>query len=199
MRHANNAVIVGFALLGLSAWCLWRCEAAPTAGQGETMYHGTTPELQVTFSYPEQWPLHEEQGTMESYRAVRIMAPRNAEGTYTSHFSVRGALLTSQSGAAASVQERIAHYKQHLVADARVLAEATREVGGLQAMELVVAYTQPAIHRKGIKAVAVPLKEHKIVMASPSHVYEISYTADQREYDRYATVFDRLVDSFRLE
>ena len=197
--NTTKAMIAVLALLGLSAWGLWRCEAALTARHGETMYRGTAPELRVSFSYPEQWPLHEEHGKMEPYQAVRIMAPRNAEDTYTSHISVQGSPLKPQGGKFESAEERVDHYKQHLLPDAEIIAEAQREVGGLKATDLVASYTISAILHKGIKAAAVHIKERKIVMASPSYLYEVSYTADQREYDRYADVFDQLVKSFQVQ
>ena len=199
IMNRTKATVAGLALLGLGAWSLRQCEAAPTAGQGEKMYQGTAPELRVTFSYPEQWPLHEEHGTVESYQAVRIMAPRNSDDTYTSHISVYGAPLKLHGGKFDSAEERVDHYKHHLLSGAEVIAEVQREVGGLQATDLIVSYTIPAIHHKGIKAAAVHITERKIVIASPSYLYEVSYTVDQREYDRYADVFDQLVKSFQVQ
>lgn len=194
-----KATMALLALLGLGAWGLWRCEAAPTAMQGENMYQGTAPELRVTFSYPDQWPLHEEHGKVESYQAVRIMAPRNADDTYTSHISVYGAPLKSHGGKFDSAEERMDQYKRHLLPGAQVIAEGARQVGGLQATDLFVSYTIPAIHHKGIKAAPVPVKERKVVVAHPPYLYELSYTADALEYDRYADQFERLLESFQVE
>lgn len=136
---------------------------------------------------------------MEPYQAVRIMAPRNADDTYTSHISVQGSPLKPQGGTFNNTEEWVGHYKRHLLPDAEIIAEAQREVGGLKATDLVVSYTIPAIHHKGIKAAAVHIKERKIVMASPPHLYEVSYIADHREYDRYAGIFERLLESFQVQ
>lgn len=197
--HMTKATIAGLALLGLGAWGLWRCEAGPTALQGETMYHGTAPELRVTFGYPAQWPLHEEHGKMEPYQAVRIMAPRNTDDTYTSHLSVSGAPLKSHGGKFDSAEERIDQYKRHLLPDAQIIAETQGEVGGLKAIELIVSYTLPAVHHKGLKAAPVPVKERKVVIAHGPYLYELTYIADSREYDRYADTFERLLQSFQVQ
>lgn len=199
MMNTMKTTIAVLALLGLGAWGLWRCEAVVTAMQGENMYQGTAPELRVTFSYPDQWPLHEEHGKMESYQAVRIMAPRNADGTYTSHISVRGAPLKSHGGKFDSAEERVEQYKRNLLPDAQIIAEAQREVGGLKAAELIVSYTLPAIHHKGLKAAPVPVKERKVVIAHGPYLYELNYVADSREYDRYAGTFERLLESFQVQ
>ncbi len=197
MNTAKTAIAV-LTLLGLGAWGVWRCEAVATAMRGENMYQGTAPELRVTFSYPDQWPLHEEHGTVESYQAVRIMAPRNADDTYTSHISVYGAPLKSHGGKFDSAEERVEQYKR-LLADAQIIAETQREVGGLKATDLVVSYTIPAIHHKGLKAVPVPVKARKVVIAHGPYLYELNYVADSREYDRYADMFERLLESFQVQ
>ena len=186
-------------LLGMGAFGLWQCEAALTAGQGEAMYQGTEPELRVRFTYPDAWPLKEEQGTHEPYRAVRIMAPKDAKDAYTSHITVQGAPMKAQGGRFASAEEWADHYKGHLLAGAQILSQSQKQVGGLNATELVVSYTLPAIHHKGLKPVAVQIKERKLFIADPSHLYAVSYTADLEAYDRYAAAFDRLVESFTFQ
>ena len=171
MHQMRTTAIAGLALLGLGLWGAWRGEATVNAMQGENMYQGTAPELRVTFSYPDHWPLHEERGTVESYQAVRIMAPRNAGSTYTSHLSVSGAPLKSQGGTFENAEERLEQYKRNLPPDAKILAEAPRQVGELTATELLVSYTLPAIHHKGLKAVPVPIKERKVVIAHGRYLY----------------------------
>jgi hypothetical protein len=187
------------ALLGVGAGALWQCEAALTAMTGEKMYQGTGSELAVTFSYPQDWKLHQESGKTEPYQAIRIMGPRNSADTYTSHFSVYGFPLKASGGKYDSVDEMVDATKRLLPPDAQVLSEGKREIGRLPATDLTVSYTIPAIHHKGIKAAPVPVKQRKVVTGKPPYLYEISYTADAQEFDQYAEWFERLVNSFRVQ
>ena len=162
-------------------------------------YTGTEPALRVRFDYPAGWPFHEERGTVERYSQVRIVGPRNAENTYTPYFSVSGSPLKSSGGTYQDAAEAVAHYTQHVLPGSQIVSERPTTVAGMKATELIIASTMPAIHHKGIKAMAVPLMERTIFLEHGPYLYEMTCSADAREYDHHRTAFQHLLDTFQLQ
>ena len=199
MGAVKRFLIWSLILLCAGGWLLSGGREGFTGMGQEKTYTGTQPELHVTFQYPETWPLHEEQGKLERYQLVRIMGPRNAEGTYTARLSAQGRPRKSAGGQYDSAEELAGHYQQHLLPEAKILAEQRTTVAGVPAIDLTVEYTSPAIHHKGLRAVAVPVRERKIFFEKAAYLYELSYTADAGEYDRSAAAFDQLLQSFRVQ
>lgn len=161
-------------------------------------YRGNAPELSVTFRYPKGWRLQEEAGTMERYRQVRVLGPRNHDDTYTCYLSVRGAPVKSHGGKYATIHELIGSYRAYAFRDATVEAEAQPTVSGLKAREMTVSYVVPPQHKPRLKPIAIPVKTRILFLEKGPYLYEVSYSADAREYDQRAGAFDRLIKSFRF-
>ena len=66
-------------------------------------------------------------------------------------------------------------------------------------VSLTVTSTMPALHHQGIKAEAVPLKERIVFFQQGPYVYELTYSADARDYERYRPAFEHLLSSLRLK
>ena len=197
------AIIV---LTAAGGWFLAREERVSSEehGQFEQMgtykvYSGTESALQVTLEYPEPWALYEDKGKVEFYREVRIVGPRNGEDTYTPYISVRGSPMKVFGGRHENLDELVRQYRSHLIPGTEIVSEAQRSVAGLKADELTLTYTMPAIHHKGIRPIPVPLKERRIFIEKHPYLYELTYSADAREYDRYAEAFERVVKTLRFQ
>ena len=162
-------------------------------------YAGTEPALKLSFEYPAGWPFHEERGKVDIYSEVRFAGPRNADDTYTAIFSVRGSPLKAARGKYQDAAEAVAHTKQHLLQDSRIVSEQLTVVAGTKATELIVASTMPAIHHKGIKAMAVPLMGRTIFLERGPYLYELAFSADAREYDRSLQAFQHVLDTLQLQ
>ena len=93
----------------------------------------------------------------------------------------------------------VRHYRDHLIPGTEIVSEAERSVGGMKAAELTVSYTMPAIHHRGIKPMPVPLTERRIFIEKSPYLYELTYSADAREYDRYAEAFERVIKTLRFQ
>ena len=164
-----------------------------------TLYTGTRRALKVSLEYPGKWMLQEEQGKMEFYQGVRMLGPRNADDTYAAYVSVRGFPLRAFGGSYEDLHALVEHYKIHAPRDSRIVSESPRKVAGAAGRDLTFSFTIPPLHHKGIKALAIPVKERKVFVEHSPYLYELTYSADSREYDRYAEAFEHLLKTLRLK
>ena len=192
--------VVALLLLGAFGW--WAVAQRGILREGrermtrtgnEAEYRGTEPALSVTFHYPADWRLTEEQGRLEVYREVRIQGPRNAEDTYTGFLIVRSSPLKTSGGRFGSAEELLRHKRRYALPGTTVLVDGTRRVAGRTARELVVTYTIPRLNQPGLKPLPIPVKTRTLVLMKDPYLYELSFSADAREYDRDAGAFERLL------
>jgi len=162
-------------------------------------YVGVTPELPVSFRYPGAWRLQEEAGQVERYRQVRVLGPRNLEDSYSAYFAVYGAPVTARGGTHQDLEAFISNYTAHLQQGAQVLADTDSAVAGGRARDLTVSFTLPPWHHRDLKPVEVPVQQRVILFERDRTLYQLTYSADAREYDRHAAVFEKLLKSFRIQ
>ena len=205
MKKTSLSFLTVVVLISLGLWFLLRGSRNPVKGglsahaMGQyTVYTGSEPGLMVSLEYPEGWTLHEERGKIERYREARIHGPRNQDDTYTSYLVVRGSPVTSFGGRHGSLDELVAHYKAHLIRDTRIVSEHEAAVADTNATDLTVSYTLPPLLHKGIKPLAVPVKTRTVFVENSPYIYELIYSADAREYDRYAEAFEHVLKTFRF-
>ncbi len=172
-------------------------------GESMTMAHvrtyvGTEPGWRVRFQYPEGWVLREERGQVERYRQVRIMGPRNHEDSYTCYLSVLAAPLQDAGGRFPNTEAFVQNYTSHLAQGATVVSSQPISVDRTKATELIATYTMPPWHHQGVKAIAVPVKVRTVVLEQPPYLYQLTYSADAREYDAHAAAFEQLLTTFQL-
>jgi len=206
MKKSLLGVVAVIVLISLGWWFLLRSgRVAVKRGQAAEgmddykVFTGTKPRLMVTFEYPGPWALQEEQGRIEFYREARILGPRNHDDTYTAYFSVRGSPLKPFGGQHESVEDLVRHYRSHLSQGTQIVSEQQVTVAGHKASDLTISLTMPAMHHKGIKAMEVPLRTRTVLVEKTPYLYELTYSADAREYDRYAEAFERLIKTFRFQ
>ena len=179
----------------LSTAAVW-CFAAPSSASRK--YAGTA-DLPVTFHYAKGWRLREEQGTVETYRGVRLLGARNPDDTYTAYVVVRAfPLAASDGGHYSSAHLFVNHTLTHLPSGAVVESQGAREVAGLAAYEVLMSYTIPPLHYAGLHAIQIQVRTRTLVLERPPYLYEVAYSADAREYPRYASTFERLLASLQF-
>ncbi|MBI2174787.1 MAG: hypothetical protein HYU33_06285 [Candidatus Omnitrophica bacterium] len=161
-------------------------------------YTAEEPELHVDFRYPSEWKLTKERGRIESYRQIRIQGPRNAEDTYTCYLSVLSAPNRDNGGTDEDVASRVSRFTKHLYKDPHVLSENVTPIAGVQATDLVVTFTIPPLHQPGLKALAIPVKTRSCFFQKGPYLYELTLSADAREFDRYAAAFEELLQSWKF-
>ncbi len=161
-------------------------------------FQGIDPRLSVSFQYPQAWRLQEERGTIDPYSEVRLLGPRNPEDTYTAAIVVRASPLPNDGGKHPSASALERHYREHLLPGAVVEHENAVTVGGVHGKRVIVSYTIPPLHQRGLKPIPIPVKTQAIFLEKGSHVYEMSYSADAREFDQHAKVFGRVLKTFRF-
>lgn len=162
-------------------------------------YTGSDPAFMIAFHYPKGWKLQEERGTIDVYRQVRVLGPRNEEDTYTPYVSVRGSPLKSFGGKHHNVQELINSYKQHLFHDATIESERQRTVAGIRTTDLTASFIIPPQHKPKLKAIPIPVKTRLLFLEKDPYLYELIYSADAREYERHSEAFERLIKTFRFQ
>lgn len=140
----------------------------------------------------------EEQGTVERFRLVRVMGPRNREDTYRCFFSVTESPLKEEGGRFASLEECVRSFREHQLAGARFEEERRTEVGGLEAVDLTVTYVVPPPLQRGLKPLDIPVKTRTLLLQRDRSLYRIAYSADAREYDAHAGAFEKALASLRF-
>ena len=162
-------------------------------------YVGRDPALKVRFEYPRAWSVREEQGTIEVYRLVRLLGPRNQDDSYTTYVAIQGAPLKEAGGKFQNLAEAVASYTTHLMPGATLVSSTSTQVAGAPAQDLLVTYTMPPWHHRGLRAVEIPIKARAVFVELGPSLYQLSYSADAREYDRHADVFEQALRTFRVQ
>ena len=179
------------ALMAVVCGAVW---AAPST----LTYPGAEADLPVSFEYPSDWRLMEERGVTESYHAVRLLGPRNADDTYTAYFVVRAFPVQPPGSRYADQRALVSHILTHLPDGASVDPQATRPLDGASADEWTVEYTIPPLHHVGRKAVKIPVKTRTVVVQRGPLLYEIAYSADERNYEAHLPAFEGLLSSLQF-
>lgn len=163
-------------------------------------FAGTVPFMNLSFRYPGDWRLIEDKGSGEPYHQALILGARNEADTFSARILVRGTPLKRNNGRFDDVDQLKRHYAAHLYKDPKVLNDTTREVGGLTAEDLTVAYTVPPLLGKQIKhSVEFPVKERALFTQNAGYLYEFIYSVDAREYDKFHGEFEKLLKSVRFK
>ena len=162
-------------------------------GPEERQYQTKNPLLGLKIVYPAEWRLAEERGGREPYAELRVVGPRNQEDTYSASMVVRA------TAGDESLAARARTYQDLLPDDAVVESRAARRLQQVSAQEFVVSWVVPPLFRSGLKAQPIPVKTRTVLFRRGASLYELIYSADAREYDRYAGAFDRLLASLRFE
>lgn len=170
----------------------------PATQMRYAQYRGTDPALHVTFQYPEGWIVQEERGQVERYTQVRIMGPRNHDDSYSCYLAVQGLPLQALGGKFHTADEFVRNYTTHLIEGATLVSERKTTISDVSATDLVVSYTLPPWHHRDLKPVEVPVKTRTVILEKSPYLYQLTFSADAREYDLHANAFDRLLNSFRV-
>ena len=170
------------------------------AGESTTysMYTGNDATFPIRFEAPDGWKATEESGTVDSYRAIRLLGPRNAEDTYTSAITIRQSPVKAQGGKFASGEELMEHALAHQLSGSTTEARTVTTVAETPAIDVTVAYTVPPLRLPKLTPLPIPVKTRTLVLVKGSYVYEVIYTADAREYSRHASVFERVARSLQI-
>ena len=161
-------------------------------------YEGASPYLPVSFKYPVSWMLREDQGKIDHYSQAIILAPKKPGWPYTAAFVVRGSPLKSARGRFETPEELKQNFVSHLYKDPRVLKESTLRLKGTSSIDLTVSYTFLPIRHKGFNAQPVPVKNRILFAQNNGILYELSYSADEREFESHSAEFSRLLKSLRF-
>jgi hypothetical protein len=158
-------------------------------------YTGTVPGLSVRFRHPDDWRLSTERGAIDTYQAIRLHGPWNRGGTYAAVITIRSV----EDGAAEPADAAVERWLAVLPEGASIEAQTVRQVAGLPAQDVTVAYTVPPLHVHGHAPVDIPVKLRLVVLQRPPHRYELTFSADAREYLAYTQLFEQLVASFAFQ
>ena len=168
-------------------------------GGAETAdYRGQEPPLALSLDYPPSWRLTEEHGRTEPYAALRVLGPRNAEDTYTAQMVVRGSVLPRDEHGTESLDERVRRYTAQLLDESTVESEARRRQWGAEVRDVTVVYTVPPLHRSGLKPLPISVRARTVFLQRDGYAYDITYSADAREYASHQEAFDELLASLRF-
>ena len=176
---------------------------AVTAGLAEPApstltYPGLEADLPVFFEYPSDWRLTDERGAVETYHAVRLQVSRNAEDTYTAYLVVRAFPVQPPGSRYATQRTFVNHLLANLPDGASADPQTTRPVTGVVADDFTVTYTIPPLHHAGRKAVKIPVKTRTVVVEHGPFLYELAYSADERDYDAHLFAFEGLLSSLQF-
>lgn len=207
MEHSTNVMLQSrlysflFVIVFLSSsQTLLQFVYAQEATEGKdimyTDFQGSPDTLAAAFQYPKAWDFQIERGKVETYVQVKIRGPRNEEDTYTSYFTVRESTVKAKGGRFDGAAELLEQRKKTLLAKAQIEEEGDVQVAGIGGRELVVAQAIPPLHTHGLKGIPIPIRTRTVVLKKDDNLYELIYSADQRQYDQFTSDFDHLLKTF---
>lgn len=189
MRWTRLAAAVA---LSLAAAVAARAEEPPKE------FESSNPDLPVAFRPPEGWKLKEERGKIDAYRQVRLTGPRNAADSYTPYIIVRAIPLESAQDGAVETATYVSRWMASLPAGATMSPREGRTVAGATAEEFVAVFPVPTLNHVSRHPGPTPVKTRLLILAKPPFLYELIFSSDERDYNKYAHLFDALLDSLRL-
>jgi hypothetical protein len=166
-------------------------------------YEGRDAPLGVSFSYPDAWQAQEARGSLEPYHQVRLRGPRNREDTYTAYMIVRSRPSGSADGASESAQAMLQRYRELLPEGSKIDRDVVRQLAGQSAHDLVISYTIPPrrLHAEppaSNPSLEIPVTTRTLFLERGQRLYELVYSADARDYRRFAAVFERLLETLEF-
>jgi hypothetical protein len=66
-------------------------------------------------------------------------------------------------------------------------------------MDVAITYVIPPLHTHGLKPIEIPVKTRTVIFQREAYVYQLTFSADAREYDQHAQAFEQLLQSFRFQ
>lgn len=173
--------------------------AALCAAEPATLtYPGSGADLPVSFAYSADWRLTEELGAHEAYHAVRLQGPRNAENTYTPYLVIRAFPVQPPGSRWADRRVLTNHLLTTLPDGANVETQTIRSMASTSADDFTFTHTIPPLHHAKHKTVKVPVKTRTVVAEQGPFLYEITYSADERDYETYLAGFEALLASLQF-
>ena len=156
--------------------------------------------LACTFEYPENWAIGTEKGRKQPYQQVIILGPRNTSNNFSASLTMRRMPMKASGGIYSQLadltevrQKQYAKNPQY-----RQLNLGERMVSGQKAVSMTIEYTVPIPPYGKLQAEQVTLRTQFVQFALAGALYELSFSADARDYSVYEPVFERLLQTFVL-
>ena len=183
-RRLRLALLLGAVLS--AAPMAWAEEAAPAEA------------MPVRFTAPAGWRLQTDRGAAQSYRSWRFVGPCNQPGTYSAYISVRELPLHDAGGAYATLEEWAQVMTNSLADGAEIESRWSGLLGSERTEDITVLYPVPPLrlHGHGTPEEPVPVRTRTICVQRGSRLYELTLSADAREYAQYTAPFDELLSSW---
>jgi hypothetical protein len=113
---------------------------------------------------------------------------------------VRSRPSRENGGPYESAEALMQRYRELLPEGARVDQNDVRQLAGRPAHNLVVSYTIPPrrFHVQSAEStptLEIPVTTRTLFLEHGSRLYELVYSADARDYRRFAVVFERLLET----
>ncbi len=154
--------------------------------------------LKLSFNYPRIWSLAEDKRKIETYTQLTIKGPRNTDDTYTSAFVLRAYPVKKNGGRFESALQTKKNYTDYLYPDPKILSDTATRVSNVEALDVSAAYIAPKSFFKGFVSKAIPVQQRSLFFEKDEILYQVMYTADQREYPKYIEEFEHLLKSLRF-
>ena len=173
--------------------------ARVTGAEAPVMFADAGVPFDFTFEYPGNWVKGVDRGAHEPYWQVVMLGPRNAEDTYSASLTVRLLPSASVGGQFKNLDALVKERKRRQSRNSgfTVVLEGPLQVAGTPAQELLYSIVVP-LSTPARKAAPAVLQSHEVRLSVRGHLYELIYTADQRDFEAYHKVFTHLLESVTL-
>ncbi len=156
--------------------------------------------LACTFEYPENWAIGTEKGRKLPYQQAIILGPRNSSDNFSASLTVRRIPNQASGGMYAQLPDLTEARRKQYASNPhyRQLNTGERIVSGQKAISLTIEYAVPIPPYGKLQGEPVTLQTQFIQFESAGAFYELSFSADARDYPVYEPVFERLLQTFTL-
>ena len=166
-------------------------QAPEVSGVGEwTAYHDQAVLPELTFEYPKNWLLGADTRHKELYQQVMALGPAHPNSRYRANLVVRRMPTAAQGGSYKDLQALVAARRKQWAAypNFQLASEREETAAGVSGLRIDYLYTAP-LPAQSVQAVPTTIQTSTVSLALGGALYEISYSADARDYATYEPVF----------
>ncbi len=165
------------------------------------LFADTEKGLACTFEYPENWAIGTEKGRKQPYQQAIILGPRNSSDNFSASLTVRRMPNKASGGIYSQLADLTQARQKQYGSNPRYrqLNTGERMVSGQKAVSMTIEYAVPIPPYGKLQAEPVLLQTQFVQFASAGVLYELTFSADARDYAAYEPVFEHLLQTFTLQ
>lgn len=166
-------------------------------------YEGKDLGAPVAFTYPTGWEMETETGKIETYQAIRLVGPANAEKSFRTTILLQATPLDGRPGEPVSAKDAVnssaVRFSKGIFDGTQLESQKERTFAHTTAQDMTIRYTVPPIRLQGLKGVAIPVRSRAVVFEREGVLYNLQFTAGAEVFDELSAAFEQVLGSLAFQ